>query len=538
MWLLLLLAAAAATPAPTPSPTPALTTATYQYGFNSYTGAVDTGALSATPFDSTSPMVRIARAASTSTTVALMYFNVSDIPAGAVCSSMSLVTTWNISSTGVAFIDYFILYRALVAWDSTTTTYAMTVTNPAQADNTTASFFSTRLRSLTTLTPGNVTLDISTTGCCWITGACTNNGMWIGNFGPAGSGNFYIYNAEAAQAYRPILTVTYYMPSPTPAPTANPTATPTAIPTATPTAAPTPAPTASPLRSLCGYAYYAHNATEAAPAVYAGVWGVTVQLYAGLTLSATALTGSDGSFCVNATPGNYSLVASSLELTNGLAAGPTGTAGSGRVDNIIVTNASLSPFAFGMVQSCLNPYGNCTWVNDTISCVCTQYGQAGELVYDSYSRRCVPLLDWVTYGCDPFSIAGAPCTVCLDNLTLVTVPLAAGGSTAYCVPSTCAPTCACCSWDTTRCIQCNAGYNLNGGDGSCAPAPTATPTAAPTALPTAIPTPSPTANPTASPTAVPTASPTALPTANPTVSPTPAPTPLISARARKRRCAA
>lgn len=506
MWLLLFLAVAAATPSPTPAPTPALTTATYQYGFNSYTGAVDTGALSATPFDSTSPMVRIARAASTSTTVALMYFNMSDIPAGAACSSMSLVTTWNISSTGVAFIDYFILYRALVAWDSTTTTYAMTVTNPAQADNTTASFFSTRLRSLTTLTPGNVTLDISTTGCCWITGACTNNGMWIGNFGPSGSGNFYIYNAEAAQAYRPILTVNYYMPAPTVAPTAvptvaptaiptaSPTATPTAIPTAAPTAVPTasptanptPAPTASPLRSLCGYAYYAHNATEAAPAVYAGVWGVTVQLYTGATLSATALTGSDGSFCVNATPGNYSLVASSLELTNGLAAGPTGIASAGRVDNIIVTSSSLSPFAFGMVQSCLNPYGNCTWVNNTISCVCTQYGQAGELVYDSYSRRCVPLFDWVTYGCDPFSIAGAPCTVCLDNMTLVTVPLAAGGSTSYCVPTTCAPTCACCSWDTTQCIRCNAGYTLSGG--VCSLTPTATPTASPTANPTGTPT--------------------------------------------------
>lgn len=477
MWLLLLLAAAAATPAPTPAP--AFTTVVLQQGYNGYTGAVDVGALSVTPMDSVSPMVRIGRNPSVTTTTALLYWDLSSIPAGAACSSMSLTTTWNISSTTTPFANFVVIYRAIVPWNASTTTYAMSISDPAQIDNATSTPIGTLMQTATPLVPSNLTLDISITGCCWLSGTCPNYGVFPAIFQSAGGGNFYVYEAEAPQAYRPILSVTYYIPLPP---------------------------------DLCGYAYYAHNATEAAPAVYAGVWGITMRLFVGGVLNATATTASDGTFCFrNVSAGNYSIVASSLEFTNGLAAGPIGTAGSGRIDNINITSTttSLTGFAFGMVQSCLNPYGNCTWVNNTVTCTCTDYGQPGELVYDSYSNRCVPLLDWVTYGCDPFSIAGAPCTVCIDNMTLVTVPLAAGGSTAYCVPSTCAPTCACCSWDTTRCVQCNAGYNLNGGDGSCAPAPTASPTAAPTALPTTA----------------------------PTSSPTPAPTPFVSACPCKRQCA-
>lgn len=126
----------------------------------------------------------------------------------------------------------------------------MSIGNIAQFDNATGSFYGTMLRNLGAGVLGNLTIETSVTGACWVSRTCNNYGFMLFNVMPTGAGNQYVMSAEAAQQYRPMLTVTYTQGAPTvdptPAPTALPTASPTAIPTVVPTAAPSAPPTAQP----------------------------------------------------------------------------------------------------------------------------------------------------------------------------------------------------------------------------------------------------------------------------------------------------
>lgn len=247
MWPLLalcLLAGAAGTPAPTPAPTPVMTTVQFQYGFNGYTGTIDTGGTVAVlAFNPTNPIVRVWRINTATPYVALFYFDLSSIPSNAVCASTRFTSFWNATSNN-AILNNLYLFRAPTPWNESTTSYSIQTT----ANYTTATLF-TGMFGVVTTTGTNITIDSSVTSCCWVDRTCTNNGFVVGT-NATNSGNVMVYQAEADPSMRPIFEVTYYIPppspDPTPAPTALPTAAPTALPTATPTAEPTVAPTAAP----------------------------------------------------------------------------------------------------------------------------------------------------------------------------------------------------------------------------------------------------------------------------------------------------
>jgi len=235
---------------PTPAPTPAPTTVVFQQDLNGYTGVVDVGnTFISTTYRSTNPEIRAWRVqVGSAPHVGLLYFNLSSIPANAICSSMYLTTWWNTTTTSVPYISQFGVFRALRPWDASTSSYSINVTNPEHFDNATGSFYGNMLLNLGSGVLGNLTLETSNTGGCWISRTCPNTGFAIFSTGTSGSSvPQYFMSSEAAPLYRPMLTVTYYESTPTfeptPGPTALPTASPTALPTATPTLAPTPAPT-------------------------------------------------------------------------------------------------------------------------------------------------------------------------------------------------------------------------------------------------------------------------------------------------------
>lgn len=567
MWrnvvLLIWVAHAIATPAPTPAPP---TTVQFQYGLNGYTGTYDTGCTATvTTYVSTNPAMRVWHSPTTVNYAALIYFDLSSIPTGSVCQSMYLTTWWNTTSAVVAYIDGFAAYRALVQWNESNTNYPMSIGNIAQFDNATGSFYGTMLRNLGAGVLGNLTIETSVTGACWVSRTCNNYGFMLFNVMPSGSGNQYVMSAEAAQQYRPMLTVTYTEGAPTvdptPAPTVLPTASPTAIPTVVPTAAPSAPPTAQP--------------TPAPTVPFAGYDMILIlggNNAAGWSSDFGTLPANDSIMALTSDGGGVTVAQDPLPFPGG-----SGTVGFG-VTVGIAHAAHLVPGRKVLLVNCAHPFtgfADAVWsVPGTATDTCRGRMQSafnlpglshqllavlwhgGErdvfngLSGAAYASALATLVAHVranytgASAATPWVVGHMTPSFVASNATAAAIDAVLGNVSGFVAGALCIN-----NSDATAFPDSGAYFNMasqrllgtmyyTAYTTLATPAPTAAPTADPTAAPTANPTPSPTANPTASPTAVPTASPTALPTANPTVSPTPAPTPLVSTRARKRRCAA